>query len=776
MKMDKETLLKNRFWVGLVVFGPLWLIILIIALVSSGSEAATKKKEMEDASGKLKAISNPKNERFTVLVEEKKNGLQAQKDKVWAEAWKGQKDLMKWPEGMDGRAQLEANGYFGDALTPGQRTQFRDAKNYATQLPVSPKGENRTMVAPNGEPYIDKLLAPNGEISADWDRLIHKVDFTKADKDPTDEEVWLSQEDIWVQREMVNIVRSALDSASRFENVAHFKHVEIPKSELDKLSGAAAPAAPAGGATAPAAAPAPGAEEAAKKQPVVIRQRFHTPHWRLDLVMEQNDKKELSATTQTALYSIDAPLPTPGLDIRLWQNSARPSQPQLLHFQGGKAGTALALEKAVPLPGFATNFDDLPLEVDIVADKSEPPLPPNTRRLVYRNPNWQLELVIVQEEGKQPVLSNDSKLTNINSTRRTLSLAAAMFRVYQGDRLITDITPPGEWLAWSKTAPVQKASLPPSTFTYDPRFPVQVAQLFNPFTSPVVRINAFEIPGSPECVSFNSHRTANLQLIPAAQFPVEAPKEGGAGGGGDNRPGGGLAGMSGMSGGRGGPMGAGTGGTGGGGDAAANDGSRTPNGLINRNRYIAVTEQVRHMPVALSLTVEQAHVQDVLAAVANSRLRIQVTQVQWKRAEGLKRGEQVASGASGRGTGGGGGLFPGGMLGGSGSGRGPAAPPPPAGGMSGSDARPGGRGGMSGASFGGPPVGGMSGTPFGGMGGFTGGGYGTPTVEQNDPNLIEVAVYGIAALYERYPPKPPKTEGAPAGTNPPAAAPEQPNK
>ena len=45
------------------------------------------------------------------------------------------------------------------------------------------------------------------------------------------------------------------------------------------------------------------------------------------------------------------------------------------------------------------------------------------------------------------------------------------------------------------------------------------------------------MPGSPECVSFNSHRTANLMLKPATQFPVEAPKEattgsGGAGAGG----------------------------------------------------------------------------------------------------------------------------------------------------------------------------------------------------------------------------------------------------
>ena len=71
-----------------------------------------------------------------------------------------------------------------------------------------------------------------------------------------------------------------------------------------------------------------------KKPTGDLRQRFHTPHWQLDLVLEQNDKKELTATPQTALTSIDATRTAPGIDVRLWQNSAKPPQPQLLHFEG----------------------------------------------------------------------------------------------------------------------------------------------------------------------------------------------------------------------------------------------------------------------------------------------------------------------------------------------------------------------------------------------------------------------------------------------------------
>ena len=237
-------------------------------------------------------------------------------------------------------------------------------------------------------------------------------------------------------------------------------------------------------------------------------------------MLEQNDKKELTATPQTALTSIDATRTAPGIDVRLWQNSAKPPQPQLLHFEG-KPGASLTLAKAVPLPGFAANLDDLPLEANVAADKSEPPLPADTHRVVFRNPNWELELLIVKKEGVQPVLSGESKLTNINTTRRTLSLGAAQFRIYQGNHLVTDIFMPGEWLAWTKTATILAPGQKPLPFSYDDKLPLEVGQLFNPYTSPVKRINAFQIPGSPECVSFNSHRTANLMLKPAAQFPVE---------------------------------------------------------------------------------------------------------------------------------------------------------------------------------------------------------------------------------------------------------------
>ena len=60
----------------------------------------------------------------------------------------------------------------------------------------------------------------------------------------------------------------------------------------------------------------------------------------------------------------------------------------------------------------------------------------------------------------------------------------------------------------------------------------------------------------------------------------------------------------------------------------------TPNNHITRARYLERTEQVRRMPVAIMMIVDQGHVQDVIRALANSRLRFQNTQIQYHRFRG----------------------------------------------------------------------------------------------------------------------------------------------
>lgn len=130
---------------------------------------------------------------------------------------------------------------------------------------------------------------------------------------------------------------------------------------------------------------------------------------------------------------------------------------------------------------------------------------------------------------------------------------------------------------------------------------------------------------------------------------------------------------------------------GGGATAAAVSQDRTTSG-INRLRYLTVTKQVRRMPIGVVMVVDQAHVQDILRAFANSRLHFQTTQIHLARYRGQ-----------------------------SGSTTTVAAPMPA------------------------PAA--LQGYPSGGQG-ATGN-----TGEDVNTNLVEVAVYGLASIYEKFPPK-----------------------
>ena len=155
-------------------------------------------------------------------------------------------------------------------------------------------------------------------------------------------------------------------------------------------------------------------------------------------------------------------------------------------------------------------------------------------------------------------------------------------------------------------------------------------------------------------------------------------------------------------GGRGGPMPGGElGGFGdGGGAAGATMGPRTgtPDQVFDANkyRYIQRTDQVRRIPVAVVLIVDQMFMQDVLVEYANSPLRIQVTQFHWQR----YRAGSTSSGGS----------VPGGMDPGLGGGRGEEG--------------------------------------FGGFG--VPSGFATSTDEQASSGLVELSLYGVVNLYNQY--------------------------
>jgi hypothetical protein len=261
----------------------------------------------------------------------------------------------------------------------------------------------------------------------------------------------------------------------------------------------------------------------------------------------------------------------------------------------------------------------------------------------------------------------------------------------------------------------------------------RVEQVFDARTAPVKRLDKMSLG----FVS-SKHAQAELQMPDFSTKAVEAATP--AGGTGVSGPPGppGYGAPMGPPGGVGPPGATAMGG-------AATNTDYTDNGLARR-RYVNLTGQVRAMPIGLVVVIDQAFVQDVLTAITNSKLRFQTVQSHMARFHGSL---SYASASPA-----GGGLFGLGAVPSvteGAAGIGAAGPPGPP--------RPGGRPpGPPAPTPGAPPGGGfVPGAPPGGgptFGGFGGYGYGSSPQSSSDDqaagNLVEVAIYGLASLYEKF--------------------------
>ena len=349
------------------------------------------------------------------------------------------------------------------------------------------------------------------------------------------------------------------------------------------------------------------------------------------------------------------------------------------------------------------------------------------QHMVFTNPDWMLDLTLAQDDKGKPIVKY--RLTNIGSRRQNLGFSFEI--TFAGVDTHGLLPIDGEPLAPGKSIPAEgEQVLPgkakPGEWVIDvgrPSSLKSVRQVFDWRTVPVKRVDKIVMGAL-------SHRQSTLELKPAKVF-ADQKDANTAPGPATSQPSRGVGGK---------PI-AETPGTTHPGGAAAEDLSK--NGLV-RKRYISTTAEVRRMPVAMVLIVDQAHMQDVLTAVANSPLRIQVTQWLWRRYHGdiKPREEEKTNTANGE---------------------------------SGRDGRPQ-RIPVGGRPEGTPPAGIRPGVrPGVGPGGYGQPGTGTAAEEQ-EWDLIEISIYGVASLYERYPPKQPKAEAAATpqtGTTPaagPAAA------
>jgi hypothetical protein len=175
----------------------------------------------------------------------------------------------------------------------------------------------------------------------------------------------------------------------------------------------------------------------------------------------------------------------------------------------------------------------------------------------------------------------------------------------------------------------------------------------------------------------------------------------------------------------------------------------------NKKRYLVSTDQVRRMPVGIVVVVDQAYMEDVLLAFANSPLRFQITQVEWKRFTGTLAG----AGSSGSAGGSAGDIDFGFGLNNVKGSADPDAAPGSGSRRPGRPGRPGGPGPVSPGPTGhGPgPVG------FGQPAASSGS---TVSESQITSALVELSIYGVISLYEKYDPNRTSETAAPASPTP----------
>jgi hypothetical protein len=134
-------------------------------------------------------------------------------------------------------------------------------------------------------------------------------------------------------------------------------------------------------------------------------------------------------------------------------------------------------------------------------------------------------------------------------------------------------------------------------------------------------------------------------------------------------------------------------------------------------RYSQQSDAVRRVPVAMKMVIDQDYLEDLMTAVANSRLRIQITQVEWKH-------------------------FP----------RGTSIAPPLQDEEGQTERNPSPKTKTTGPGGGGKTMPSMM-TMMNQPGAATGQtATSAPSSDELSANLLEVAIYGVAAIYEHYTP------------------------
>jgi hypothetical protein len=638
---------KHHFWLLLGVVPLLTLIGVLMISGRVGGEIAKRKAEITAAADKIKSKMNPKTNAQIAETEKVVGQVSKRQGGLHEENWARQKHLFTWPSNSKLLKDYEkANYKFGDPLptAKGEFDEFR-ARGNEVYLPEFSTLLKKDAVGP-GTGMADKV-APT-TFRGGWQSVLRHVNDWGGSQ-LTKDQVWLIMEDIWVQRSLLEAIKSVNAELATYRRA-------VRDDKTGTLN------------------PDPSFDEdgfkldAAKKRVTTpdgekTKALFSNRTWALDLELVKEGNEQFLGGTLTNLTERLQLMGTNNMmTLKVWFSRDKAAQPMIFRI-GGEY-----------LQGVGSIRTD---RIEVAPGKFEE----------KTGPGNVLKIVRVPELHRVPA---------------TLSA--------------TEI--------------------------------VRVEQVLDVRTVPVKRIDGIEL-GKLDS------RYAAMQLVTPSFIKEEQKQpvgDGGTPGGGPKGTPGGDPGAPPMPGGGpgappgpGGPPGSGSTGSGAGQLSGGGSVAQVIDG--NRKRYLpdagAVAGQapsVRRMPIAVVVVVDQAHMQDILLAFANSPLRFQITQVTWRR----YRGNDLTNPNAATTTGGddditigsGSNYITGSSDPDSKPGEGP--PPMPKGGGPGAPPMP---GGGPGPVPGGP-----------GPGGSPGGSAPPSTVSDSQvtSGLVVLNVYGIVSIYEKF--------------------------
>jgi hypothetical protein len=224
MKMDKENFIKYHFWYMLGLLVPLIFLALIMLWTGTAGAISAKQAEIEKSKTTLGGVvkGEARNQKWTDALKKKLEAITGQESKNWKAAWEPQADIMTWPPGD--LSEKMKGAYFGDPIEAPLRREYPKEEQYASQIdpiieivqPVNSRGEGAVQCGGTGT----------------WPTFLRTADWS-SDPTPSAEEIWLAQEDLWVQRELLRVVRETNDSVARLRKLDNPPKIDKAQQEID---------------------------------------------------------------------------------------------------------------------------------------------------------------------------------------------------------------------------------------------------------------------------------------------------------------------------------------------------------------------------------------------------------------------------------------------------------------------------------------------------------------------------------------------------------------